>query len=395
MVQHLLRRMDMSARMTSLVLISLMALGVGCSSSKPESAAPPTDPVQFNASSTTSSELGVTKWGIRAENTSTVVRGYDASGTAMVEFHQKINSGEPRTFEATLKTGAEQAAMKVEIESSGVRMLDNAFANDDKARHVIDRIIADLDAQSPQGDGTLLGTKTLSLDLKLRDGLLTDGGTCLTTGCTTSLYGAASSGAKAVSACQSGDPSTCSAGVDQASNAQGQTDSQCGSPAVARAMQWVNVKMPYCGGVNGGPDALCPGTCVRTGESKTDEWDKYRSDCSGLVSWAWGLPPPGLTTLGLAPFATDASKTISVDELTSGDALNCDTHVMLFDGWEGDDHTKIRVVEEYDCGQIAESRVHNVSKASDTTLNIDGRTFTAIRHTGSDPSCSAGPPPSN
>jgi hypothetical protein len=54
--------------------------------------------------------------------------------------------------------------------------------------------------------------------------------------------------------------------------------------------------MPYCGGVNGGTDYICGGTCYRSGAGNTAQWNVYRTDCSGLVSWAWGVPGPGWTT---------------------------------------------------------------------------------------------------
>lgn len=60
-----------------------------------------------------------------------------------------------------------------------------------------------------------------------------------------------------------------------------------------RSPRWVDVGMPYCGGHNNGTDYICGGTCVRTGACANPDWDPYRSDCSGYVSWAWGLPPTG------------------------------------------------------------------------------------------------------
>ncbi len=72
--------------------------------------------------------------------------------------------------------------------------------------------------------------------------------------------------------------------------------------AVSRAMEWVDVKLKYCQAPNHAPDydAACSSVCNRKDNKK---WNPYRSDCSGLVSWAWGLPAPGLTTLGFAPYS--------------------------------------------------------------------------------------------
>src|SRR5438132_381240 len=73
------------------------------------------------------------------------------------------------------------------------------------------------------------------------------------------------------------------------------------APAVARAHAWVDARLPYCQAINHArdDDAECPTFCDRP---EHPEWDAYRSDCSGLVSWAWRMPTPygGRTTRELA-----------------------------------------------------------------------------------------------
>src|ERR1700712_2059865 len=54
---------------------------------------------------------------------------------------------------------------------------------------------------------------------------------------------------------------------------------------MSRAQQWVDLQVPYCGGVNGGTDYVCGGTCERPHAA----WDDFRTDCSGFVSWAWQI----------------------------------------------------------------------------------------------------------
>src|SRR5262245_27255826 len=54
---------------------------------------------------------------------------------------------------------------------------------------------------------------------------------------------------------------------------------------MARAQQWVDDRVPYCGGVNHGHDWICGGTCSRPAAP----WDHYRTDCSGFVSWCWQI----------------------------------------------------------------------------------------------------------
>ncbi len=105
-----------------------------------------------------------------------------------------------------------------------------------------------------------------------------------------------------------------------------------GNEAVARAQQWVDVQVPYCQAPNHARDydAECSMTCTRPDNA---EWDPYRSDCSGFVSFAWGLPSPGRTTKTFAPFDTTVSMEIPATELVPGDAVNNDHHMMLFKGW--------------------------------------------------------------
>lgn len=150
---------------------------------------------------------------------------------------------------------------------------------------------------------------------------------------------------------------------------------------LARARLWVDADMPYCGGPNGGRDVICGGTCSRTGTAKSSDWDKYRSDCSGFVSWSWGLPPPGETTRTLAPYATKTSAVIAVDELQPGDALNGAGHVMLFGGWADKAAGKALILQESRCGTTASEKIATFEVIDATTLQIsDGRKFRAIRY---------------
>lgn len=150
---------------------------------------------------------------------------------------------------------------------------------------------------------------------------------------------------------------------------------------LARARLWIDAKMPYCGGPNGGKDVICGGTCDREGEAKNPDWDAYRSDCSGFVSWSWGLPPPGRTTSTLAPYDTSESVVIAVDDLAPGDALNGNGHVMLFGGWVDEKAGKATILQESRCGTVASEKVSVFTKVDATTLRIsDGRTFRSIRY---------------
>lgn len=150
---------------------------------------------------------------------------------------------------------------------------------------------------------------------------------------------------------------------------------------LARARQWIDAQMPYCGGPNGGKDVICGGTCSRTGTAKNADWDKYRSDCSGFVSWSWALPAPGETTRTLAPYDTSVSTLITVDELAAGDALNGASHVMLFGGWADKAAGKAMILQESRCGTTAAEKIAVFKVIDSTTLKIsDGRSFRPIRY---------------
>ncbi len=160
-------------------------------------------------------------------------------------------------------------------------------------------------------------------------------------------------------------------------------DPTFGEKTLARGRLWIAAQMPYCGGPNGGKDLICGGTCTRSGTAKSADWDKYRSDCSGFVSWSWGLPAPGETTRTLAPYDTSVSVVIPVADLAPGDALNGAGHIMLFGGWSDEKAGKAIILQESRCGTFASEKISSFTKVDDTTLKIsDGRNFRAIRFKG-------------
>jgi hypothetical protein len=156
---------------------------------------------------------------------------------------------------------------------------------------------------------------------------------------------------------------------------------------VDRAMEWVNAKLQYCMAPNGGSnwpqDTACSHYCSRQHNAA---WDPYRSDCSGLVSYAWGLAAPGHTTRDLAPHDTSVSYSISAIDLKPGDAVNYwQDHIMLFVKWNVKGK-RATFIEEPGCsGSIhwAHEFTSDVS-ISGSTIYVDesGKTFTAIRYKG-------------
>jgi len=148
------------------------------------------------------------------------------------------------------------------------------------------------------------------------------------------------------------------------------------SNAVVRALEWVNAGVPYCGGVNGGHDYICGGTCYRAHAA----WDAWRSDCSGLVSWAWQLPAPGRITTEFAPYDNTVSYEINAVDLAPGDAVNNSHHVMLFWHWVNKGAGEAAFIEESDCGLKALTRTFHFSMYGSTIDLGNGYTFHAIRH---------------
>ncbi len=162
--------------------------------------------------------------------------------------------------------------------------------------------------------------------------------------------------------------------------------------AVVQAEQWVSVKMPYCQAVNGGAelDSSCFNVtgrrCTRTGAANTAAWNKYRSDCSGLVSYAWTLKAPGLTTSGVLP---GTASYIPMQDLQPGDALiRPGHHMVLFKNWTNKASGQAKVISEPGCaaqgGPYAQEQNWSMGKAPGATTSAHwaGATYYSIRKKG-------------
>lgn len=157
---------------------------------------------------------------------------------------------------------------------------------------------------------------------------------------------------------------------------------------LARAEQWVNAKLLYCQSPNHAHDydSACSSTCNRENNS---QWDPYRSDCSGFVSWAWGLPAPGRVTGQFAPADNSVSHAIQATDLQPGDALNYPAdHIILFVKWITKDK-EAQFYEEPGCSSstpYAHSFTSNVTiNGSSVYVSYEGMTFTSIRYNGIQP----------
>ena len=108
---------------------------------------------------------------------------------------------------------------------------------------------------------------------------------------------------------------------------------QPGSEAIERARSWVEANVGYSGS-----------------NYFTNEYGTYRTDCSGYISMAWGLPS-SLTTVTLP----SVSYAIAKDALEPGDILNnplpgTSGHVVLFAGWADAQQTEYYAYEESPSG---------------------------------------------
>jgi hypothetical protein len=159
--------------------------------------------------------------------------------------------------------------------------------------------------------------------------------------------------------------------------------------AIANAEEWVAAKLLYCQSPNGADDSIdpsCSPVCMR---ESNPMWDPYRSDCSGLVSWAWGLPAPGRTTADFAPNTTDITSAIQASTLAMGDAVNTDDsvsdehHIMLFKAWTKPG-TEATFIEEPGCSATPDYAHEFTStvtlSGTSITVQYNGITFTAIRY---------------
>ncbi|WP_218160270.1 peptidoglycan-binding domain-containing protein [Amycolatopsis marina] len=122
---------------------------------------------------------------------------------------------------------------------------------------------------------------------------------------------------------------------------------------LTRAQSWIDERVPYS-------------------QSKwhTNQYGRYRQDCSGYVSMAWGLKNVRWTG-NIMEVATRISKS----KLLPGDALwvhgSSVQHIAIFVRWADSAKTQAVVREEYRTGTVAAQRTWSASWTSK---------FTAIRY---------------
>ncbi|MBI5534802.1 MAG: thrombospondin type 3 repeat-containing protein [Deltaproteobacteria bacterium] len=86
---------------------------------------------------------------------------------------------------------------------------------------------------------------------------------------------------------------------------------------------------------------------VMYSQTPQSKYGGYRTDCSGYVSYSWGLPPPGILANDFHNTSEPYSKKIDWADLQPGDAIARPGHVLLFAGWLNSSHTAFCSMEEY------------------------------------------------
>lgn len=185
------------------------------------------------------------------------------------------------------------------------------------------------------------------------------------------------------------------AGTDGTENTSTDGEDITGPTIVSRGMQWVNAKLHYCQAAHGAydGDSACwawEGSSHRCDRQSNSAWNAYRSDCSGFITWSWGLPPVGsggYVTGNFAPFETGISHTINGGSLAPGDALNKtnNEHIILFKHWDTPGHTAV-FMEEPGCSSsmpYAHEFTSHVTISGDKVyVDYEGAWFYAIRKNG-------------
>ena len=195
----------------------------------------------------------------------------------------------------------------------------------------------------------------------------------------------------------------CSAGPGGGEDLGSSTDPITQATIVSRGMEWVNARLHYCQAARGAVDydSSCwawEGPSHRCDRESNSAWNAYRSDCSGFVTFAWGLPPVGdggYVTGDFAPFSDAFSHTIDGIDLAPGDALNKNTneHIILFKNWVSKGRTAV-FMEEPGCS-VSTPYAHEFTSdvsISGTSVYVDyeGATFYAIRFHGTSGTGSSG-----
>ncbi|XXX73471.1 hypothetical protein WMF30_38100 [Sorangium sp. So ce134] len=149
-----------------------------------------------------------------------------------------------------------------------------------------------------------------------------------------------------------------------------------------RAYKWAHASVPYCSVPAGRYDPVCKRDCTRTGAADNPEWNLYRSDCSGFVSYAWGAPAPGKVVIELVQ--EHFSQRVGHWDAQPGDAFAyvspdgpADDHIMLFVDWTSSGAA--RIMEELNCDHVSRDVEIPAVRNSDGSLMIYGQQYWPYR----------------
>lgn len=160
-----------------LVLFSVVACGASDEGDQSIAGPPPSEPVVFEASSETKSELGIVKWGFAAdEKGRSTYRGYGAKNEVIAEVIQTLDQRDPNHvyFTMTEKDKDGTAVAKVEFYTQKKKdgpdyevvtlQTENTFEDGKTSTKVLVRFKADSAARTGSTTGGSLTTKARPLE---------------------------------------------------------------------------------------------------------------------------------------------------------------------------------------------------------------------------------------
>ncbi len=151
-----------------------------------------------------------------------------------------------------------------------------------------------------------------------------------------------------------------------------------GSDVITRAQAWMHARpaVPYSQSHKFASPSNFYGDSA--GHDPSTGW---REDCSGFVSYAWGLPGPGYVTWTLP----QVSRPIAWAALQPGDALLIpDQHAALFAHWDDAAHTRYTLWDE------ANTASGTVENSGIDLSNSYWSTYTPMRYVGISPRTTTG-----
>jgi hypothetical protein len=166
-----------------LPFVALLAFGTlvacGTADEEPPVGPAPSEPIVYDASAQTEQEVGIAKWGYRADDSATVFRGYGHRNELMVEIRQTFTQSDPRTktfamqMTGPVASGTERIDFVAQWTKDGETMeyvddvRENTFVQGSVASRILARLAPDaaaMAAAAPSAGGTSLTKSVRPLD---------------------------------------------------------------------------------------------------------------------------------------------------------------------------------------------------------------------------------------